>query len=96
MKWEEKKTNSQKKDKDRERKEKLINSGDSERKSLLHFLSSLSEERKVQTQSYSSGDLILEANNKFNTLPGYATLLGTQRRQFYLFYGLPWSNIVKP
>lgn len=95
MKWENDKTTSQEKSREeketppkkvRERgkeKEKLINRQGSERKSLLHFLSGLSEERKAQKQSYSFGDLIVQAENKFSTLQGSAILPRTQERQFY-------------
>lgn len=96
MKWENNKTTSQEKSweekeippkksvREREKeKEKLINRQGSERKSLLHFLSGLSEERKAQKQSYSFGDLIVQAENKFSTLQGSAILPRTQERQFY-------------
>ena len=79
----------------RRKKEKLINSADSERKALLHFLFSLSEGKgKAQKQSYSFGDLILGAENKFNTLPGSAILLGTQSSQFYPLWAFSQSVIL--
>ena len=62
---------------DKER-EKLINRGDSERKSLLHFDPVCLVRAEAQKQCYSFGDFILR-----EYIQNTARLLGTEKKQFY-------------